>query len=214
MKIYLMVIDGAGKSTICDYIKREFEKQSECNIVWARYQPRLVKFLVSPFRKKKVKSSKDFNNMTSEDYSAWTKAKKEKIRKHPILATILFWIQNIEYNCQIFGVISKNKQKHLIVDRYVLDFIVDQTINYGDISKSFPVKMLLRKVRKFDVVLFVNVDSEVAFRRKKDIPSLEYLDERRNVYLNYVKKLPNAVCVNNNGIIDDTIQDIKKALGL
>lgn len=214
MKIYLMGIDGAGKSTIGDFIKKELDKQGGCDVVWARYQPCLVKCLISPFRKKKVKSSDDYNNMTAADYMAWTKAKKEKTRKHPILARVLFLVQYLEYNNQIMRVLSKSADKHLIVDRYVLDFVVDQTINYGDISETIPVKRLLKKISNFDKVIFVNVNSEIAFKRKSDIPSIEYLDERRKIYLNYIEKLPNAVCVNNNGNISDTVQEVKKVLGL
>ena len=209
-----MGIDGAGKSTIGNYIRSKLENNDKCDIVWARYQPHLVKFLISPFRKKSVKSSKDYNNMTASDYASWTMAKKEKTRKHPILSKVLFWIQYLEYNCQIRGVLSDKNNGHLIVDRYVLDFIVDQTINYGDISNSIPVKSLLKKIRNFDRILFINVDSEIAFKRKNDIPSIEYLDERRKIYLDYIEKLPNAVCINNNGNIDDTMLEVKRVLGL
>lgn len=209
-----MGIDGAGKSTIGEEIRKELEKTAPCELVWARYQPKLVKALIAPFRKKKVKSSSDYNNMSAKDYSAWTNSKKEKMQKHPFLAKILFFVQYLEYCGQIKNVLKGKDGKHIIVDRFVLDFIVDQTINYGDISSSSLTKNLLKKVSGFDKILFVNVDSEVAFSRKNDIPSLEYLNERRAIYLDYVKRLPNAVSVSNNGAIADTMKEVKKVLGL
>lgn len=209
-----MGIDGAGKSTIGDRIKHELEMSAPCELVWARYQPKLVKALVAPFRKKKVKSSQDYNNMSAEEYNAWTKSKKEKMQKHPIIAKILFWFQYMEYCSQIKDAVRNKDGKHLIVDRYVLDFIVDQTINYGDISESSLTKKLLKKVAGFDKILFVNVDSEIAFRRKDDIPSLEYLNERRAIYMDYINRLPNAVSVSNNGAIEDTMTEVKNVLGL
>lgn len=209
-----MGIDGAGKSTIGARIQQELEKTAVCELVWARYQPKFVKAIISPFRKKKVKSSQDYNNMSAKDYTAWTNSKKEKMQKHPILAKILYLIQYLEYSCQIKNVLNAKEGKHLIVDRYVLDFIVDQTINYGDVSKSLLTRSLLKKVVNFDKVLFINVDSEVAFKRKDDIPSLEYLNERRAIYLDYVKRLPNATCVCNNGDIEETMNEVKRVLGL
>lgn len=209
-----MGIDGAGKSTIGARIQQELEKTAVCELVWARYQPNFVKALISPFRKKKVRSSQDYNNMSAKDYVTWTNSKKMKVQKHPILAKILYLIQYLEYSCQIKNVLNGKDGKHLIVDRYVLDFIVDQTINYGDISKSLFTRKLLKKVAGFDKILFVNVDSEIAFKRKDDIPSLEYLNERRTIYLDYVRRLPNAISVSNNGDIEDTMKEVYKILGL
>lgn len=209
-----MGIDGAGKSTIGARIQKELEKTADCELVWARYQPKFVKALISPFRKKKVRSSQDYNNMSAKDYVTWTNSKKMKVQKHPILAKILYLIQYLEYSCQIKNVLNGKDGKHLIVDRYVLDFIVDQTINYGDISKSLFTRKLLEKVAGFDKILFVNVDSEIAFKRKDDIPSLEYLNERRTIYLDYVRRLPNAISVSNNGDIEDTMKEVYKILGL
>ena len=209
-----MGIDGAGKSTIGARIQKELEKTADCELVWARYQPKFVKALISPFRKKKVRSSQDYNNMSAKDYVTWTNSKKMKVQKHPILAKILYLIQYLEYSNQIKNVLNAKDGKHLIVDRYVLDFIVDQTINYGDISKSLFTRKLLEKVAGFDKILFVNVDSEIAFKRKDDIPSLEYLNERRTIYLDYVRRLPNAISVSNNGDIEDTMKEVYKILGL
>lgn len=214
MIIYLMGIDGAGKSTVGVKIKQELEKSAPCDLIWARYQPRWVKMLISPFRKKSVKSSEDYNNMSAQDYITWTTSKREKLRKHPLLAKILFTLQYWEYMSQIRNVFKNKNGKHLIIDRYVLDFIVDQTINYGDISNRKWTKMLLKQIHNFDKIVFINVDSEVAFKRKSDIPSLGYLNERRSVYLQYVKMLPNAISVDNNEDIDDTMKAIYKELGL
>ena len=209
-----MGIDGAGKSTIGARIQKELEKTADCELVWARYQPKFVKALISPFRKKKVRSSQDYNNMSAKDYVTWTNSKKMKVKKHPILAKILYLMQYLEYSFQIKNVLNGKDGKHLIVDRYVLDFIVDQTINYGDISKSLFTRKLLEKVTGFDKIIFVNVESEIAFKRKDDIPSLEYLNERRAIYLDYVRRLPNAISVCNNGDIEDTMKEVYKILGL
>lgn len=152
--------------------------------------------------------------MSAQDYSSWTDAKREKLKKHPLLARILFTVQYFEYCHQIKNVLKNKEGKHLIIDRYVLDFIVDQTINYGDISNKRWTKNLLEKIYGFDNIIFVNVDSDIAFKRKNDIPSLDYLNERRSIYQHYIGILPNAVSIDNNSDIEETMLNVYKVLGL
>ncbi len=152
--------------------------------------------------------------MTAIDYSTWTNTKRAKMQRYPLLAKILYWLQYMEYRRQINKTLKGKSDKNLIIDRFVLDFIVDQTVNYGDISDLSITKNLLHLVEKLDKIVFIDVDSDVALQRKTDIPSLEYLDERRNIYLDYVKRLPNAVVINNNSLIEDALKEIKQILEL
>ncbi|HEY5587895.1 MAG TPA: adenylyl-sulfate kinase [Candidatus Paceibacterota bacterium] len=211
MIIYLTGIDGSGKSTIAKEIKKKLSTNTSCELVWARYEPKFVKMIITPFKKKHISKGSDYNSMSAKEYSQWNQRKK-KFTKNKLLSRVLFFIQYLEYSYQIRNILRKRNNTNLIIDRYVLDFIIDQTINYGNIEDSIWVKILLKKLKKIDKVIFIDVDETKAFSRKNDIPSIEYLTDRRIIYSKYIKKLTNGYIIENNGNISNTIDSINNII--
>ena len=113
---------------------------------------------------------------------------------------------------QFSNVLTNHQHKIVVIDRYLLDFIVDQTVNYGDISKSIITRFFLRKLMKIDLIIFIDVNIEIAMSRKTDIPSIEYLNERKRIYLHYISQFKNGEIIYNNGEITDAMNEIKKLL--
>ena len=107
MIVYLTGIDGSGKSTIAKEIEKKLSVGAKCDLVWARYEPKFVKMLVSPFKKNHISKGSDYNSMSAKEYSQWSQYKK-KITKNKLLSGILFFIQYLEYSCQIKNIV-KNK---------------------------------------------------------------------------------------------------------
>lgn len=60
-----------------------------------------------------------------------------RIKLFRIAALLLFFI---DYYIQILPVLTKIRKQHgktIIVDRFVIDFLVDQTVNFGDLSDNY-----------------------------------------------------------------------------
>lgn len=213
MLIYLTGIDGSGKSTITKRLQQEIVK-GEVETIWARYQPRIVRALIAPFKKNYVKDrQKDFL-MDHREYSQWSRYKR-KFTKNPVLSKTLYWIQSFDYSMQLKKfkhTLNNHHVRTVIMDRYLLDFIVDQSVNYGDVSQSFITKRYLEQLRKFNYIFFIDTKEEIAFCRKDDIPSIDYLRQRRKYYLEYVSKLENGYIISNNAGIAQAMKEIETIL--
>ena len=217
MIMYFSGIDGSGKSTIINNLTKRYFKDREVKIIWARYCPKLFSFIISFLKKKKIKENRNYNDMSKESYSIW-KSFKQRILKHKILNDFLYIIQFIEYYFEYYFQTKnlmkaeKNNNSIIILDRYFLDFIVNQTINYGDISKKLVTNYMIKKMLSFDYILYLKVKPEIAIKRKKDIPSIEYLQDRTDVYDFYTQKLQNLYVVDANKNISEVLYEIKDIL--
>jgi len=213
MKIYFTGIDGSGKSTVIERIKSEVFPNENIKVIWARYESKIMKLIVQPFKKIKTNGSTNFNDMSEKQYNSWHSF-KSKITKKKWLSNQILLIQYLEYTYKINKVIKEiNETKEAtIVDRFILDFIVDQSVNHNLDEHNWIVKKLLSKLSEFDNIIYLDVDEEVAFKRKNDIPSVDYLTCRRNYYKRYVSLLKNATLINNNNNIDNTVFQIRNIL--
>jgi len=77
--------------------------------------------------------------------------------------------------------------KSIISDRYIYDTIITDFVAYTNYSTDETKELLEKWLKLFpkpDLVFLVDVPENVAYQRKDDTPSLEYLKERRCIYLN------------------------------
>ena len=77
MIIYLTGIDGSGKSTITEKLAKEVFGGQEVVTIWARYKPKIVKTLISPFKKNFVSDAKNDHLMNKSQYVEWKKYKSK-----------------------------------------------------------------------------------------------------------------------------------------
>ena len=75
--------------------------------------------------------------------------------------------------------------KRIIIDRYVFDTVlnVSLTANWPPGITHRILGALLKILPRPNVVFLIDLPEVVAFERKKDIQSVEYLQERRHLYL-------------------------------
>lgn len=175
-------IDGAGKSTIAQqYVNFLAQKNIYSKYVYNRYIPIITKPLLIIGKFLFFRNEDFFDN-----YCNYSTAKKEATKNHPSLSKIYQIILIIDYIIQttIKILIPLFLGKNIICDRYyfdtiITDFSVDFNYSKDRITES------LRKFKYFpkpDLIFFVDVSENIAFHRKKDIPSIEYLKERRYSY--------------------------------
>jgi len=74
--------------------------------------------------------------------------------------------------------------RSVISDRHVLDVLVELMVATGDteIHRSFIGRQFLKLVRTKNVFL-IDISEEIAYQRKDDVPSVEYLGRRRLYFL-------------------------------
>jgi thymidylate kinase len=215
--IYVTGIDGSGKSTLAKCLVDTIFKGNKTRVIWARYQPNLVKKILFPFKKNYITDKSKDHIMNAEEFSRWFTFKK-KITKNILLSKIVFFLQAVDYYLQILRieklVKTVNNREILIIDRYILDFIVDQSINYGNISRSFITKFFLKRLKIIDLIFYIDVNENIALNRKKDIPSIEYFQNKREYYRYYISKLLDAHIINNEMNISFALKEIEEIINL
>jgi len=217
MIIYITGIDGSGKSTIANNLVSSVFKGKETRIIWARYKPYILKKILYPFKKNYVTDKANDHLMNAEEFSRWITFKK-KITKNLFLSKVVYFLQAVDYYAQILKTVkivkTINNREIVILDRYILDFIVDQSINYGNISRSYITIFLLNKLKTIDLIFYIDVNEHIALNRKNDIPSIEFLQNKREYYKYYVSKLSNAHVINNEVNISMALEEIEKIIKL
>ena len=79
--------------------------------------------------------------------------------------------------------------KKLVSDRYVYDTLINMglNMNYSALKIAKSINAFFRFFPRPDSTFLIDVPEEVAFSRKGDIPDIEYLRERRYIYLELAK---------------------------
>ena len=133
MKFYFMGIDGSGKTSILNDIEKRLQENNyETFRIWARYTQSFSKIFVNFFKKKAIHKTGNYNDISAEEYSTWQRYKR-KITLNKIVRITLFTAFFFDYYFKILRVfrkIRKNDNKIVLIDRFVIDFLVDQTVNF------------------------------------------------------------------------------------
>ena len=143
-------------------------------------------FLLKPF---KAFAKIVFMRRTDEfkEYAVYRERKSAASGRHKIFSRIYVLIWILDYMLQLFFRVSLPKLlgKYLVVDRYVFDAVLNISLT-ADLSLRTSyriIDLLLKIIPKPDVVFIIDLPEEVAFSRKDDIQSVDYLRERRHLYL-------------------------------
>lgn len=179
--VCLIGIDGSGKTTLAKSLIRSMREQGiEMDYVWSKFESSLFKFLIWLKNKTLVRES-DWK----ENYERSLRMKKDLFRgpfKRALYESymmVVYWFQ-IARRVGIPLLLGKN----LVCDRYIYDTFVDLAVDLGYSDSSLEKKILgyAKLVPRPDAIFSLTVPESVAFGRKSDVPSLQFLKLKGEKY--------------------------------
>lgn len=218
MKVALIGLDGSGKSANMNIMKSD-EVYSSFNFLWVRWQPSITVFLY------KIKHRNDTVGIR-EDTEAGKKKQatlnKEYNRKKGI-KTRLFKSKLIRHLWMKYAIHDYRKQfkrkagkylendSDIIFDRFYLDLFIDQGLNFG-----YSPERIFEEIQKnqdyfpvMDKTIYIRVSPEVCFSRKDDIPNMDYLLKRYEIY-EYISKKQKWTVIDGELPLEEVYANIKQ----
>jgi thymidylate kinase len=174
-------IDGSGKTTAAKLTQSRLSKgRAECSYVWGRFGSILIDGLVIVSKKTIFRQTLD--KKPDDDFQR----AKSYVFRNRFTGLLYTSFVLVDYIWQLLSKIwlPHFRRINLVCDRYFYDTIIDLTV---DLAYSTDTCQRLLKVFHLlaprpDVTFLIDLPVEVAFARKEDIPSLEYLRRRRELY--------------------------------
>ena len=193
-------IDGSGKTTLSQrlvaHLKTEF---SGVRYVHSFHSPIFLKPLKLLAKLTLMRKTDQFG-----DYLHYKETKSERRKRHRIMSRIYGAIWILDYSIQslLKVAIPCIFSKVLVVDRYIFDVAINLSLTMDASEQSIwkRINLLLKINPKPDMAFLVDVPQEIAFARKNDIPHIEYLRERRAMYLNVASKFNMHILDGTNSI--------------
>ena len=208
-------IDGSGKTTLAkELVKTMNERGIRYKYVYGMLEPIIVK-LCNFIGIKILLRGKD----VFEDYVEYSTAKRSAIERHSFLFSFYRHLFLFEYFLQLIFKVRFPFMlgKNIVCDRYVYDTVITDLsggMGYSGAKIRDLIKKCFYVAPKPDLVFLIDLPEEVAFQRKDDTPAIEYLKERRGIYLDVAKEekmviLDGSLPLNNlKHILEDQIEEI------
>lgn len=214
--ICIIGIDGTGKTTLSKNLTKVINKKGiVCEYVYARLNP----FILKPFM---LIGELIFlkKNDIYKNYLEYKNIKTTKIKKHFFLSKIYQQILLFDYYLQILLKIKIPLLlgSNIVCDRYIYDTVITDIsvdMSYSKDKTIFLLKKLLSFFPKPDLVLLVDISEDIAYSRKKDVPSIEYLKDRRYLYLAVGQEFNMFILDGSkklNELNDIIMKEVKKAV--
>ncbi len=216
-------IDGSGKTTQAKLLVDSLNQDSLCvSYVWNRWEPLFLWPLIKRWKHNVTKRTTDNELADNElvelnsDFNR-IKHKKQKLLDNPVFRWLWLIYFFIDYGLQVFVKVRLRLLKKCLVisDRTFYDSVIDQAVNLGknrdwllNSLDSFWMKFFFPKP---DMVIYIDCPEKIAFSRKRDerTPNIEYLIERRKLYLALADKY-NWVKLNGILPIDEIAVQVKE----
>lgn len=174
--VCLTGIDGSGKTTLTSSAKEELSRSGRtvCYL-WCGWRGfRFLPFKLAISLAKTIAAHKNVEKTADIGSSNPDQAS----------SGLLFTAARIDYLLSVFPQVFLSRYRYdvVILDRYIYDVAV----GFAEAGGNDDIRHNLRYFRFYprpDRVFYIDVPIEVAFSRKDDIPSVEYLRKKRELYL-------------------------------
>lgn len=206
-------IDGAGKTTLARNIVARLQLQGKrSKYLYGRTYPILSRFLMTLGRSVFLRRDDIW-----KEYQAYSTHKK-RLMTNPLFSNIYTLAVLVDYYLQIWIklLVKSFGNEVLVLDRYIYDTVINDLAVHLCYSKEQTVRATQRGLRFLPrpiLLALIDIPEEVAFRRKSDIPHIEYLRERRVLYLS-LRRLAEIWIVNGengpDGILEEALERIDK----
>jgi thymidylate kinase len=176
-------IDGSGKTTLSRKVARCLRDGGERAVyVYGRTVPAVSRLLMTAGRRVFLR-----NHNVWRDYPGYARD-KQCVLKNRLLAQAYRFSVWADYLPPALSNIrgSLLLGRTVVCDRYVFDTVInDLAVHLGYDAEHIhhALASSFRLLPEPDYVFFLDLPEEVALRRKNDIPHIEYLRERRALYL-------------------------------
>ena len=201
-------LDGSGKSSQAKLLQEHLGSSGiKVIYTWSRWEPFLLKPLIKLFMGKRPTNA-------AASSSGSLLSKKRKFLRNPIVLFMWLNLALFDYYWQVRNrVIKYIKSTDIVIcDRYLFDFVIDQTVNMGNKEGGieYIFKYFLTTLFPLpDLLYILDVDPNTGQSRKQDGTSVEYLAERRELYCK-LKTLPYAVLIDSNKPFDTVASQISE----
>ncbi|MDH5459948.1 MAG: hypothetical protein OEY81_00190 [Candidatus Bathyarchaeota archaeon] len=211
MLICFTGIDGSGKSTLAkESVSILKHRGIKSQYVYSKYQPILTKPLISIGRRLFL-GKRDY----CKNYTQYTHTKRGLFKNRVFSLTyeslLLFdYLFQATMKVKLPLIMGKN----VVCDRYVYDTVITDLavdINYSTQKVERVIRGLFLLLPRPDITFFIDVPEEIAYCRKNDVPSIEYLRERRAVYLDISRK-DKMIALDGSKTLKELRSELKKRL--
>lgn len=171
-------IDGSGKTTVSKSLKSTLEKMNiSCKYYWCGWRG-FESWAFKPMISLIKGASKIGNSSIESNKISTCNRRIPAFSYFAILDYILRVLPNILFSLYRYEIV--------IADRYIYDVIVGFSV-FNKRNEKFVFKALTSLFPKPDIIFFIEVPDDLAFSRKDDVPSVEYLTKQKVVYSKYLK---------------------------
>jgi thymidylate kinase len=200
-------LDGAGKSTLIDFLQGALEQQRRRVVVLhLNDQVGVYAFLRSLRDRARGRpadqlapgapdpKSQKLQRAPARGFRGALERARTALLWNKPLRRVLYLIDLLVFVCYR-AYLEKLRGRVVIMDRYFYDTLVD-VANGRD---RLWTRLLERLTPQPTVPVFLDITPEEAFRRKREF-SLEYLRRRSDAYRHVFARIPGAVCIVNEDL--------------
>ncbi len=210
--IYLSGIDGCGKTTQAKLLVENLRDEGlDAEYLWFRWKPTLKRF-INAFKTRRGESisnsQPDKIAIENTEQDNWLEL-KTKILSKVIIRKIWLTYAALDYFMAYKKKFRKITSDIIVADRYVNDFIIDQSVNLNippDKTSILKNNFFLRQFKYPDLNIIIDIPAFEGYIRKDDGTSLSYLEKREQYYLAMTGE--NTVHINGLMSIDGIEKEI------